>query len=91
MVRVGNFALIVGVGIEVAVVLTQTDLGSKEAEQLFGRVGVRENPNRDEAAAVAQLFQTKLGTRAAFLTRALGFDPDRLRVNEQGLSILYRG
>jgi hypothetical protein len=33
------------------------------------------------------LFSTSLDARTAFLARAMGTDPERLRVNEQGLSV----
>jgi hypothetical protein len=56
----------------------QKELGAEILEQL----GARENPS-----AVAQLFSTTLDTRVAFLNRAMNTDAERLRVNEQGLSV----
>ena len=61
----------------------QVELG----EQILEYVGARENPNTEEAAAVAELFSTSLDARAAFLDRALNTDAERIRVNEQSLSI----
>src|SRR5208282_2911681 len=61
----------------------QAELGG----QIFERIGARENPNTEEAAAAAQLFSTTLDARVAFLNRAMNTDSERLRVNEQALSV----
>ena len=50
-------------------------------EQILDHIGAEEND------AVAQLFSASLETRTAFLTRALNTDPEKVRVNEQGLSV----
>jgi len=61
----------------------QRELG----EQILEHIGARENPTTAETAAVAELFATSLGARAAFLSCAMNSDAERLRVNEQSLSV----
>jgi len=70
-----------------AVAFRQAQKQKELGEEILEHAGARENPSTEEAAAVAQLFSTSLDARAAFLVRAMRTDPERLRVNEQGLSV----
>ncbi len=70
-----------------AVAFTQEKKQTELGEGIFERIGARENPSTEEATAVAELFSTSLDARTAFLLRAMGTDAERLRVNEQDLSV----
>jgi hypothetical protein len=70
-----------------AVAFMQAKKQRELGEGILEHIGTRENPSPEEAAAVAELFSTSLDARTAFLARAMGTDPERLRVNEQGLSV----